>query len=255
MEALRIEQLSKSFGGVHALEEVSATLKVGQKLAIIGPNGAGKTTLINLLNGQLSPTTGRIVFFGKDVTTMPTERRAHLGMARSFQVTNIFPPLTVLENALLALGGAQSFRIRIFRQVRKDKDLFARAEEFLKAADLWEKRDFQAENIGYGEQRKLEILFCLVSEPKLLLLDEPNCGLTTAESIELAGKISDLGRDMSAVIVSHDMHFVFDVADRIIVLHQGRIVADGLPAEIRADTRVQEIYMGIEEGEEIVGAG
>lgn len=255
MEALKIENLSKSFGGVQAVMDVSVALEVGQKLAVIGPNGAGKTTLINLLNGQLSPTTGRILFVGKDVTNMSIQRRVHLGMARSFQVTNIFPSLTVLENALLAVGGAESSRIRILRPVRTYKHFFAKAEDFLKTADLWEKKDDQAQNISYGEQRKLEILFCLVSEPKLLLLDEPNCGLTTAESSDLATKFRELGKDMSAVIVSHDMPFVFGVADRIIVLHQGKVVADGLPAEIRADTRVKEIYMGIEEGEKIAGAG
>jgi branched-chain amino acid transport system ATP-binding protein len=255
MEALRIENLSKSFGGVEALWDVSTTLEVGEKLAVIGPNGAGKTTLINLLNGQLSPTTGRILFFGKDITTVPTERRAHLGMARSFQVTNIFPSLTVLENTLLALGGTESSRIRIFRSLTSYEHLFAKAEEYLISADLWEKRAYLADTIGYGEQRKLEILFCLVSEPKLLLLDEPNCGLTTAESSDLVAKILELGEKIPAIIVSHDMDFVFGVADRIIVLHQGRIVADGLPAEIRADAGVKRIYMGIEEEDKIAGAG
>lgn len=254
MEALRVENLSKSFGGVQALLDVSFTLNAGVKLAIIGPNGAGKTTLLNVLHGQLFPTTGRILLFGKDITSLPTHHRVRLGMARSFQLTNLFPYLTVLENILLALGGTETGRIRIYRPITDYKYLYDKAEEFLTAVDLWEKRNDLAQNIGYGEQRKLEILFCLVSEPRLLLLDEPTCGLTSAESADLINKIYGLGRDVPAIIVSHDMDLVFGVADRIVVLHQGSIIADGLPKEIGADPTVREIYVGIEEDNGFVAA-
>jgi branched-chain amino acid transport system ATP-binding protein len=252
MEALRVENLSKSFGGVQALWDVCFTLNVGEKMAIIGPNGAGKTTLLNVLHGQLLPTSGRILFFGKDITAKQTHQRARLGMARSFQLTNLFPYLTVLENILLALGGTETGRIRIYRPITDYKYLSDKAEKFLTAVDLWEKRNDLAQNIGYGEQRKLEILFCLVSEPKLLLLDEPTCGLTSGESADLINKIYSLGRDVPAIIVSHDMDLVFGVADRIVVLHQGGIIADGLPKEIAADPSVKEVYVGIEKDDGIV---
>jgi branched-chain amino acid transport system ATP-binding protein len=247
MEALKVENLSKSFGGVQALLNVSFSLDVGETLVIIGPNGAGKTTLVNLVNGHLLPTAGRILFFGRDITTMPTHRRARLGMARSFQLTTLFLGLTVLENILLALGDIGPIRInKMIHSITAYKRWFAKAEEFLRAVDLWEKRDVLVQNIGYGEQRKLEILLCLVSKPKLLLLDEPSCGLTSAESADLIDKIYHLGKDIPVVIVSHDMDLVFGVADRIIVLHHGRVAAAGLPEEIKADSIVKEIYMGIE---------
>jgi branched-chain amino acid transport system ATP-binding protein len=247
MEALKVEHLSKSFGGIMALLDVSFSLDIGETLVIIGPNGAGKTTLINLLNGHLLPTPGgRILLFGKDITSMPPHYRARLGMARSFQLTTLFPGLTVLENILLALGNTKTFRIKMFHSMTTYKHWFAKAEEYLRAIDLWEKRGELVENIGYGEQRKLEILLCLCSKPKLLLLDEPSSGLTSAESADLIDKIYHFGANIPAIIVSHDMDLVFGVADRIIVLHHGRIIADGLPEEIKVDSSVKEIYMGIE---------
>jgi branched-chain amino acid transport system ATP-binding protein len=247
MEILRLENLSKAFGGVQALSDVSFTLKGGEKLAIIGPNGAGKTTLLNILNGQLLPTGGRIFFLGKNITKMPIHYRALLGMARSFQITSLFPGLTALENIILALRGKEDTRIKLFRPTTSFKNRFDRAKESLIAVDLWERRDDLVQNISYGEQRKLEIQLCLVSEPKMLLLDEPTCGLTGTESADLINKIYNLGQDIPVIIVSHDMDLVFGLADRVIVLHQGKIVADGLPKEIKADPIVKDIYMGIEE--------
>jgi branched-chain amino acid transport system ATP-binding protein len=246
MEALRLENLSIRFGGVQALSEVSLVLKDGERLAIIGPNGAGKTTLLNLLNGQLTPTAGRIFFLGKEITAMPTYQRARLGIARSFQVSNLFPDLTLLENVLLAIGGIGSTRIKLYRPLTLYQQLFDKAEELLKGVDLWTKRNDPTRNIGYGEQRKLEILLCLASEPKILLLDEPSCGLSSAESDDLIDKIYSLKQDISVVVVSHDMDLVFGLVGRIIVLHQGRIVADGPPEAIKADPKVKQIYTGIE---------
>jgi len=229
------------------LTDVSFTLNVGEKLAIIGPNGAGKTTLLNVLNGQLSPQAGRITFFGADITHLSTRHRARLGMGRSFQITSLFAGLSVLDNVLLGLGSAASSRLRMIRALRRDGGLFAEAEKYLRVIDLWEKRDDLARNIGYGEQRQLEILLCMLSKPKLLMLDEPTNGLTTFESADLIRKVDGLGRETPVIIVSHDMDLVFGIATRILVLHQGRAVADGSPKEIRADGRVRNIYMGIEE--------
>jgi len=247
MEALRVEGLSKAFGGLQVLAGVSFTLEVGEKLAIIGPNGAGKTTLLNVLNGQLSPQAGRIYLFRTDITHLSTQHRARLGMGRSFQITSLFPGLTVLDNVLLGLGSSTSSRLRMYRALGNDRSLFARAEEYLKVIELWEKKDDLAKDIGYGEQRQLEILLCMLSNPKLMMLDEPTNGLTTSESADLIRKIDGLGREIPVIIVSHDMDLVFGIATRIIVLHQGRTVADGSPKEIRADARVRNIYMGIEE--------
>jgi len=247
MEALRVEGLSKDFGGVHALSDVSFSVEVGEHLAIIGPNGAGKTTLFNLLNGQLPPTSGRIYFLGQDITTMTTHRRAHLGQGRSFQIISLFLNLSVLDNTLITLHGTKRSRFQMFRPTNGYKHLLTRAQEMLTAVALWEKKDELVKNISYGEQRRLEIALTLASEPKLLLLDEPSSGLTSTESADITDMIHKLGRDITVLLVAHDMDLVFGVAERIIVLHYGQLIADGIPEEIQADPRVREIYMGIEE--------
>ena len=253
METLRIEGLSKYFGGVQALQNVSFIVRRGERLAIIGPNGAGKTTLFSLLTGQLSATAGRICAFGQDITTMAPHRRAHLGLGRSFQVASLFPNLTVLDNVLLGLQGTKPFRFQMLRSISAYEDLFGEAEELLKSMSLWEKREATVQDISYGEQRKLEIALSLASKPKVLLLDEPTCGLTAAESADVIHTACSAGPDITLIIVAHDMDLVFGVAERIIVLHYGEIVAEGTPDEIKANSRVREVYMGIEEGTENAG--
>jgi branched-chain amino acid transport system ATP-binding protein len=247
MEALRVEGVSKDFGGVHAVSDVSFIVEAGERLVIIGPNGAGKTTLFNLINGQLSPTNGRIYFAGHDITTMPTHRRANFGQARSFQIISLFLNLTVLDNALLGLHGTKHSRLDMFRSMKSYRNLLADAQESLEAAVLWDKRDELVKNLAYGEQRRLEIALSLASKPKLLMLDEPSSGLTRDEGSEVIDLIKNLGPTITILIVDHDMDLVFGVAERIIVLHYGQIIADGRPEEIRAEPRVREIYMGIEE--------
>lgn len=253
MEVLRTERLSKNFGGVQALKDISFTVEAGERLVIIGPNGAGKTTLFNLLTGLESATAGRIYFLGKEITTMPTHRRTHLGQSRSFQITSLFPNFTVLDNALLAVQGTKPSRFQLLRPITAYKHLFTKAQELLGAVALWERKDELVENMSYGEQRRLEIALTLALEPKLLLLDEPSSGLTTAESADIIDVIQKLGGDITVLLVAHDMDLVFGVAERIIVLHYGEVIADGTPEEIRADPRVKEIYMGIEEGTENAG--
>lgn len=255
MEALRIEGLSKNFGGVWALKDVSFTVQAKERLVLIGPNGAGKTTLFNLLNGQESATTGRIYLFGQDITYIPTYSRAQLGQGRSFQLTSLFSKLTVLDNALLAVQGTKPSRFQLFRPITVYKHLFTKAQELLEAMALWERRDDMVQTLGYGEQRRLEIALSLASEPKLLLLDEPSSGLTAAESTDIIAMIHNLGPDVTVVVVTHDMDLVFGLADRIMVLHYGQVIADGTPEEIQANSRVKEIYMGVEEGTGNAGVG
>lgn len=248
MEALKVANLRKDFGGVHAIRDVSFSVESGERLAIIGPNGAGKTTLFNLLNGQLTPSAGQVYFFGRDITHKATYSRAHLGLARSFQLTTLFLNLTVLNNILLALQGTKPSRFQMFHPITAYKSLHAKAQELLASMDLWEKRDDLVEEISYGEQRKLEIALSLASEPKLLLLDEPSTGLTSAESADITSRIHNLGTDITVILVAHDMDLVFGVAERIIVLHYGEIIAEGTCDEISCDLKVREIYMGSEEG-------
>lgn len=253
MEALRVEQLSKDFGGVRALQYISFGIEAGERLAIIGPNGAGKTTLLNVLNGRVVRTSGRIYFYGQEITAMALHHCARLGIARSFQNTALFPYLTVLDNVLLGLQGNESFCFQMIRSRSSYKSIFAKAEELLGKMGLWEKRGDVVKNIAHGEQQKLEIVLSLASQPKLLLLDEPTSGLTPAESSEIVNIIHELGRDITVLVVAHDMDLVFGVADRIIVLHYGQIVTEGTPKEIQTDSRVKQIYIGNKDTESAEG--
>ena len=255
MEALRVENMSKDFGGVQAVQGVSFGVESGQKLAIIGPNGAGKTTLFNILNGQLAPTSGSVFLFGQDITRVPTHRRAHLGMARSFQVSSVFSGLTVLDNALLAAQGTRPSRFQMFRPMTAYKNVYAAVEGLLEPWGLWEHRNSTVRELAYGDQRKLEIGLSLASNPKCLLLDEPSTGLTASETSDIATMIHSLGGDITVLLVAHDIDLIFGVAERIIVLHHGRIIADGTPHDIGANPEVREIYIGLQEAGGDAGAG
>ena len=247
MEALRVKGLSKNFGGVSAVDNISFGVEIGERLVIIGPNGAGKTTLFNLINGQLPATSGRIYFLGKDITAMPTHSRAHLGQARAFQIISLFLNLSVLDNALLALHGTKPYRFKLFRPINHYKLISDKVQETLEALDLWDNKGELVKNLSYGDQRRMEIGLSLALQPKLLLLDEPSAGLTMEECSGIIDMIKNLGLDITVIIVDHDMDLVFGVAERIIVLHYGQIIADGAPEQVQADPRVKEIYLGIEE--------
>ncbi len=247
MEALKVENLSKDFGGVHAVKHISFTVEAGEMLAIIGPNGAGKTTLFNLLNGQYKPNSGSIRFFGQNITRLSTHRRAALGQARSFQVTRLFQGLTVMDNVFLAAQGTKLSRFQLFRPSNSFTFAQDKARDILKTMELWEKRDEIVRHLSYGEQRILEISLTLASDPRMLLLDEPTCGLSSKEWDDMMTLIRRLGEDTTVIMVAHDMDLVFGLARRIIVLHYGEIIADGTSQEIQEDPRVQEIYMGVEE--------
>jgi branched-chain amino acid transport system ATP-binding protein len=247
MEALRVEGLNKEFGGIQAARNVSFKVDAGERVAIIGPNGAGKTTLFNLLGGQLVPSSGKVFFFGKDITHLPAQKRTHLGMARSFQIASLFLNLTVLDNMYLALQGISPIRFQMYRPASTFKSIYCEAEEILNSMDLLIKKNELVTSISYGEQRKLELALSLASKPKLLLLDEPSCGLTSVESADIISRVRTLGEKITVLLVAHDMDLVFGVAQRIIVLHYGEIITEGTCDYIRTSEKVKEIYMGVVE--------
>lgn len=242
---LKVDGLSKLFEGVCAVKDVSFSLSRGERVALIGPNGAGKTTLFNLIAGQLFPSMGKIYFFGKDITDLPAFKRARLGISRSFQITRLFLNLTVFDNSLIALNGWKGRHFSMFKLATRDVELVEEAENLLKMIGLWERRDEYVKNLSYGEQRRLEIAFALWMKPKLLLLDEPNCGLTSEENKEILCMLDRLlDNSVTIFMVAHDMDLVFEFAERIIVLHHGEIVALGCPEEIKKNPEVEKIYTG-----------
>jgi branched-chain amino acid transport system ATP-binding protein len=246
MEVLKVEGVSKSFGGLQVLQGISFMAEAGEKLAIIGPNGAGKTTLFNVLGGQLPATAGRIFLSGQEITTMAPHRRLHLGLARSFQLNNLFFNLSVIDNMLLALKGAQHPHFQMFRSMNTHTDLFAAAQDLLESMGLWEMRSTPVAALSYGDQRLLEIAFALASKPKLVFLDEPSAGLATADAMAFADRIRKVLGETALIFCAHDMDLVFNLAERIMVLYYGQIIAQGKPQEIQANPRVREIYLGSE---------
>jgi branched-chain amino acid transport system ATP-binding protein len=244
MKSLVVENLTKSFGGVLALDRVSLELEQGERRALIGPNGAGKTTLFHLISGVLEPSSGRIYLFGKEATRMPPHRRAALGLARTFQITNLFPNLTLKRNLLLAALGLNPTKFSLLRPLSTYKHFLGKAEQLLQEWGLWEERETLVRNLSYGAQRQVEILLALVQEPKLLLLDEPTGGLSPAETTAMSTLIRNLPADITVLLIEHDMDVAFDLVDKVTVLHLGRVLADGPREEVRADERVQEIYLG-----------
>ncbi len=246
MTALIVERLSKNFGGLQALQDLSLEVQPGERRAIIGPNGAGKTTLFNLIGGQLFPSSGRIILFGREVTKLPPFRRATLGLTRTFQMTTLFPNLTVLENMLLAVQALDSAKFVLFRALSSDRPILSKARSVLEEWKLWDKRQILVRQLSYGDQRQLEILLALANTPKLLLLDEPTAGLSTAETPLVTSLIQRLDPHITVLVIEHDMHVAFQVAQHVTVLHQGKLLADGSPEAIRKDPTVAEIYLGPE---------
>jgi branched-chain amino acid transport system ATP-binding protein len=241
---LETKNLSVHFGGLAAVKGVTFGIEPGERLALIGPNGAGKTTLFNMLTGQLKPSSGRVYFKDKDITNASVFSRTHLGMARSFQITSLFPEQSVMVNALIGLQGVQKSRYGFFKPIFKDQALTSAAQELLESAELWELKDEIVSSLAYGQQRKLEIALSLASHPDLLLLDEPSCGLTTVESADITKRIKALGSKITVLMIAHDMDLVFGVAERVILLHYGEIACEGTCEEIRSNAMVREIYMG-----------
>jgi len=244
--ALSVERVSKNFGGLAAVREVSLRVGRGERRGILGPNGAGKTTLFNLIAGDLSPSAGKILLHGQDITHLPNHQRAYLGMARTFQITNLFLNMTVIDNLLLAAQALDRSKFSMFRPIQSQQRIVERAERALKLVKMQELRDIRVKHLSYGVQRQLEVALALVEEPKILLLDEPTAGLSPAESAEMVTLLKSLDSDITMLIIEHDMDVAFELTDRLMVMHEGAVLADGPKDEIRNDRTVQEIYLGHE---------
>ena len=243
---LEAKHLRKDFGGLIAVEEVSLRVRAGSLHSIIGPNGAGKTTLFNLLSGVFKPTAGRVIFRGRDITPLPPYRIAHLGIGRSFQITNVFPNLTVFENARLAAQAMGRDNLNLIASASRFRDYTARAEDVLQRVGLAAKANALASTLPHGDKRKLEIGILLASDPQVLLLDEPTAGMASEQVPQLMALIAEVRKqgDKTILLVEHNMDVVMNVSDAITVMHYGKVLAEGTPAQIAANEQVQKAYLG-----------
>ena len=241
---LATQGLTRNFGGLVAVRDVSISLHQGELHAVIGPNGAGKTTLVNMLSGEIRPTAGGIELDGRQVAGEPVWRMTRAGIGRSFQRTNIFASLAVLENVRLAAQAASRTRRNLLRRAWRETDLIDKAHAALRRVGLAEAADRTAGALSHGEQRQLEIAMTLAGDPKVLLLDEPLAGMGPEESQRLTALLQGLAREHAVLLIEHDMDFVFTVADWMTVMAEGTVLAEGKPAAIRANTTVQEAYLG-----------
>jgi branched-chain amino acid transport system ATP-binding protein len=246
MSLLRVENVSKHFGSLVAVDQVSMTVEPGELRAVIGPNGAGKTTFFNLISGFLTQTSGRIVFDGEDVSNMVPARRVWRGMARTFQITEVFPELSVRENLRVPVEVAAGHRLSPWMSGDANDEMRARVSELLDMGGLSEKADRLVGELSHGDQRATEIMMALALKPRLLLLDEPTAGMGDQETYDITQLIRKLHRNekLTIVLIEHDMRVVFHLADRIMVLAEGKMLAEGTPKEIAANEVVQAAYLG-----------
>jgi branched-chain amino acid transport system ATP-binding protein len=243
---LQTHNLTKAFGGLVAVSDVSIAVEGGTTHAVIGPNGAGKTTLFNLLCGNFKPTSGRVVYDGRDITDVPLHRRAHLGIGRSFQIINLFPNLTVHENVRLAAQALGKDNFNIMRRASHIQSYVSRAMEALEIVGLREHAALPASILPHGGKRKLELAILLAADPKLLLLDEPTAGMASEqvpELMQIIDRVRSLG-GRTLILVEHNMHVVMNACDRITVMNLGQVLAEGTPREISQNPQVQKVYLG-----------
>jgi branched-chain amino acid transport system ATP-binding protein len=244
VETLRLEGVGKSFGRLRAVHDVSLSAFPGTRRAILGPNGAGKTTLFNLISGVYKPSDGDIYVFGKNVTAMAPHARTRMGLSRTFQITNLFPSLTVMNNVRLGVLGVQRKKYAMHVPVTWLDEVNDQCRSLLEMADLWDERDTEVGNLSYGHQRQLELMVTLASDPQVLLLDEPAAGLSVPESRSMVRMIKALDPRLTVLIIEHDMDVAFEVATEVTVMHNGEILAEGSVDEIRAHETVRAVYFG-----------
>jgi len=242
--ALALDGISRRFGGVVAVDGVSLTLGAGERVSVIGPNGAGKTTLFRLICGEMRPSGGNINLLGRDVTRMPAHHRAGMGLARTFQVSNLFVGLTVIENVRLASQTRGRDRWRFWRPLSAGDAPGEAARDALEHVGLEHRFADRVADLSHGEQRQLEVAMALVSEPRLLLLDEPAAGLAMSERSRLRRLLEGLPRTLPVLLIEHDMSLALGLADRVLCMHNGKVIASGTPDDVRRDETVQAVYLG-----------
>lgn len=241
---LTLTDVVVAFDALRAVDGVSLVVPRGQRRAIIGPNGAGKTTLFNAITGVIPPTSGRVVFNGEEITKLPPHRRARLGISRTFQITNLFPTLTVQENMVLAIRGLSPRKFSLFGSPDTSESEDERIAAALHSAKMHHRLDVVVKELSYGEQRQLEIAIALVTNPTTLLLDEPAAGLSPTERTVVADIIKALPRDLTLILIEHDMALALGLADFVTCLHEGRVLVEEVPVEIRHNKTVQQVYLG-----------
>lgn len=242
--AIRLERVSVEFGGFRALDQIDLDLCTGQVHAIIGPNGAGKTTLLKVISGVVRPSAGRVLLFGEDVSQLPEYLRARRGLARTYQITNLFPGLSVLENVYLAMQGVTRQKWTMFRSVARYNQLLDLARSRLDEVGLSHRSDDLVRNLSHGEQRQLEVAVALAGNPRLLLMDEPAAGLSPGERPVMGALIRKIARNLTIVLVEHDMALTMSLADSATVLHHGQVITTGARDEVRQHPAVNEVYFG-----------
>jgi len=246
---LHVEGLTRRFGGVIAADSVTLEISAGEVHAVIGPNGAGKSTLVGLLAGEVASQEGTIRYDGGDITRLPVYRRSRLGLARSFQISSLFPDFTALDNVALAVQAHQGHSFHFWRDARREYELRKPAQAALEHAGLADRAGVRVHRLSHGEQRQLEIAMALATQPRLLLLDEPMAGMGPEESAQMVAMLRRLKGSMTILLIEHDMEAVFALADRISVLVYGRVIACGRPEDVRADPAVRKAYLGEKESE------
>jgi len=244
MSALTVHQLSKAFGGLRVTANVNLAVEPGERRLIIGPNGAGKTTLFNLITGEIAPDSGSIALFGHDITRVASHRRAHLGMARTYQIITLFDKDTILRNVTLALLGLSPRRWSAFADIDQQPELIGRARNALARVGLAHLADRPLSQTSYGERRRVEIAMALAQNPKVLLLDEPFAGLSIDERRDVRSLLNAIPRQVTVVMIEHNMDVALDWAERITLLHFGEVIVEGSRAEVVADPRTREVYLG-----------
>jgi branched-chain amino acid transport system ATP-binding protein len=241
---LRLEHVSRHFGGLKAVDDVTLSVHPGARHAVIGPNGAGKTTLFNVISGEFPPSNGSIALHGTNITRLTPHQRAALGIARTFQITRLFTELTVMENALLACAALDRRKFTMHRRLSSYREFTERATDLLEQFGLSNVTQEQARHISYGAQRRLDVALSLAGRPQLLLLDEPMAGLSSPERVAMRDLLSQLDPSTAILLIEHDMDVAFSFASRVTVLHQGKVLADGSRDEVSANDLVQQAYLG-----------